>query len=231
MSQTSVWGKVTSTSPLRVQLTGDDDPLPLTPVSLIDPALLNVDDQVLCERPARKVFIIGRAQGDGGGGFIGEHRAGEWATPPHPAWVLANGAVLNIADYPKLAAHYAATYGTSNHHGGNGTTTFAVPDTRERTYVNQGGSDVFADIGAVTGAKEHTHPLSDAGQAAITNAAGGLTYFRTIAGGFEATTVQSGNTRSGSSVTTTQSTGLQGDTDSASNVPPSFVCRYVIRAA
>ncbi|MER3389992.1 MAG: phage tail protein [Microcella sp.] len=236
MSQTSVWGKITSTSPLRVQLDGDPEALPITPVSLIDPTLLNVDDMVFCERPARKVFIIGRAQGDGGGGFIGEHRAGEWATPPHPAWVLADGAVLNIADYPKLAAHYAATYGTSNHHGGNGTTTFAVPDTRERTYVNQGGSDVFANIGDVTGAKSHDHPLSDEGYAKLARFPSDTTWIgvKTVSG---VPTWGSANWRTndtptvGTSTTYSEGVALGGSTDAASNVPPSFVCRYVIRAA
>ncbi|NHF62228.1 tail fiber protein [Microcella pacifica] len=232
MTQTSVWGKVTSTSPLRVQLGGDPEPLPITPVALIDPALLNVDDLVFCERPARKVFIIGRAQGDGGGGFIGEHRAGEWATPPHPAWVLANGAVLNIADYPKLAAHYEATYGTSNHHGGNGTTTFAVPDTRERTYVNQGGADVFANIGAVTGAKEHTHDLSDAGWAKITGDLDFIRNRRISVPNWSANRQTPSDYSNGSSTASPGvASALGGATDSASNVPPSFVCRYVIRAA
>lgn len=222
------WATVTGVSPLRVTLDGDSDALPFVPDSLVDPAALVVNDRVRCELSNRRVVIVGRSGGDG---FIGQHMAGEWASSPSPLWVLANGAVLNIADYPKLAAHYAATYGSANHHGGNGSTTFAVPDTRERAYVNQGGSDIFATIGSATGQKEHAHPLSDAGQAAITNAAGGLTYFRTISGGFSATTVQSGNTRAGSSVDTTQSTGLQGQTDSASTVQPSFVCRYIIRAA
>lgn len=233
MSQTSVWGKITSTSPLRVQLAGDPEALPITPVSLIDPALLNVDDMVFCERPARKVFIIGRAQGDGGGGFIGEHRAGEWATPPHPAWVLADGAVLNIADYPKLAAHYASTYGSSNHHGGDGVTTFAVPDTRERTYVNQGGSDVFADIGGTTGAKTHTLTDAELPETPIDTPAGrqwissaskfDVGNFDTSPANFHLL-ISDGGTQGNPA-------RLVGSGQAHNNVQPSFVARFIIRAA
>ena len=229
MSQTSVWGKITSTSPLRVQLAGDPEALPITPVSLIDPALLNVDDMVFCERPARKVFIIGRAQGDGGGGFIGEHRAGEWATPPHPAWVLADGAVLNIADYPKLAAHYASTYGSSNHHGGDGVTTFAVPDTRERTYVNQGGADVFADIGVKTGAKTHTLTAEEIPQVAVRPVSNSISRVRLTDGGF--TLGSSGTLRVAVGGSSPENLVVEGGGESHNNVQPSFVCRYVIRAA
>lgn len=39
-----------------------------------------------------------------------------------------NGEVHNIADYPDLAAAFATSYGTPNHFGGDGETTFAVPD-------------------------------------------------------------------------------------------------------
>lgn len=36
--------------------------------------------------------------------------------------VWANGAILNIVDYPRLFAEFGTTY------GGNGTTTFGVPN-------------------------------------------------------------------------------------------------------
>lgn len=48
-----------------------------------------------------------------------------------PANYLAcNGQVVNIADYPVLADYFEAQFGTKNHFGGDGTTTFAVPDLR-----------------------------------------------------------------------------------------------------
>jgi hypothetical protein len=39
-----------------------------------------------------------------------------------PEWIPADGAILNIADYPELFAAYGIVY------GGDGTTTFGVPD-------------------------------------------------------------------------------------------------------
>ncbi|MFL0711680.1 MAG: tail fiber protein [Microcella pacifica] len=209
---------------------GDTTPLPYSPVGVIDEVSLAVGDWVLVALVESRYAIVGREQSDPGG-FIGEHRAGEWATPPHPAWVLANGAVLNIADYPKLAAHYASTYGTSNHHGGNGTTTFAVPDTRERTYVNQGGSDVFADIGAVTGAKTHDHELTPGTAYAQIMAGNNLNWNQVSTGGWTRNrNVTNIGTATGTS-TITEGTGVEGATDGASTVQPSFVARFIIRAA
>ena len=48
-----------------------------------------------------------------------------------PANYLAcNGQTVNIADYPELASYFEQQFGTANHFGGDGTTTFAVPDLR-----------------------------------------------------------------------------------------------------
>lgn len=47
-------------------------------------------------------------------------------------WLLCNGAVVSISQYPALYALIGTTY------GGNGTTTFAVPDLRGRLPMGQG---------------------------------------------------------------------------------------------
>lgn len=47
---------------------------------------------------------------------------------PSKDYLVCDGAVKQIADYPKLANHFTDVYGSSNYFGGNGTTTFAVPD-------------------------------------------------------------------------------------------------------
>lgn len=164
---------------------------------------------------------------------IGAHLPGEWSTGAVPAgYLLPDGALHNIADYPALAAHYTNVYGIPNFHGGDGITTFATPDTRERVYVNQGGSDIFAAIGAKTGGKTHTHPLSDAGaaQIAIAGSPFELRMRRITSPAWTpnfhaARTAGSGNTGS-----VTAGAGLTGSTDAASSVQPSFVCRYIIRA-
>lgn len=45
-------------------------------------------------------------------------------------YLVCDGAVLNIADYPRLASHFETQFGSKNHFGGDGSTTFAVPDLR-----------------------------------------------------------------------------------------------------
>ena len=45
-------------------------------------------------------------------------------------YLACDGTVYNIMDYPELAQHFATEFGTSNHFGGDGETTFAVPDLR-----------------------------------------------------------------------------------------------------
>lgn len=50
-------------------------------------------------------------------------------TPKH--YLMCDGLTHNIADYPHLAQYFKDTFGTINYFGGDGTTTFAVPDLSE----------------------------------------------------------------------------------------------------
>ena len=45
-------------------------------------------------------------------------------------YLICNGSVYNIGDYPELANYFADQFGSASYFGGNGTTTFAVPDLR-----------------------------------------------------------------------------------------------------
>lgn len=45
-------------------------------------------------------------------------------------YLVCDGTVYNIADYADLASFFNTNYGSVNYWGGNGTTTFAVPDWR-----------------------------------------------------------------------------------------------------
>lgn len=59
-----------------------------------------------------------------------------WATPSAPAgWLICDGTIKNIADYPKLAAVLGTLY------GGNGTTTFGLPNMQGRVPVGQSPSN------------------------------------------------------------------------------------------
>lgn len=65
--------------------------------------------------------------------------------PKH--YLKCDGTVYNIADYPELAAFYARSQGRCNFYGGNGTTTFAVPDYRGE-FVRGTGTNSHANQGS-----------------------------------------------------------------------------------
>ena len=72
--------------------------------------------------------------------FIGEIKAFAGNFAPQN-WALCNGQTLSIAQNPALFSLIGTYY------GGNGTTTFALPDLRGRGVVHQGGSGVIGQTG------------------------------------------------------------------------------------
>lgn len=66
-----------------------------------------------------------------GGGFapVGTIIAFMGTTAPQD-YLACDGATYNIADYPQLTAFFAAQFGSVNKFGGDGVTTFKVPDLR-----------------------------------------------------------------------------------------------------
>lgn len=63
--------------------------------------------------------------------YVGELRLFPWNFAPK-GWALCDGSLLNIQQY---AALYSLL---GTHFGGNGTTTFGLPDLRGRTAINTG---------------------------------------------------------------------------------------------
>jgi microcystin-dependent protein len=120
--------------------------------------------------------------------FVGEIRmfGGNFA----PAgWAFCQGQTLPISQYNTLYQLIGTTY------GGNGTTTFNLPDLRGRVPVHQGNAFV---MGALAGEENHTlttselpshsHTVSACNQATTTvptgnlYGGGGLTIYRAAAG-------------------------------------------------
>lgn len=111
---------------------------------------------------------------------VGEIRmfAGNYAPD---GWAFCNGALLSVADNPELFALLGATY------GGNGQTTFGLPDLRGRLPLGTGASIVGTNfaLGASGGAETvaltsmtmpaHSHPvMATAAPATSSNPAGNL---------------------------------------------------------
>ena len=75
-----------------------------------------------------------------------------------PAGYLAcDGGVYNIAEYTELAFFFKAQFGAENYFGGDGTTTFAVPDLRNlflRGYRGEAEEQLSGDIGEKQAATE-----------------------------------------------------------------------------
>lgn len=97
---------------------------------------------------------------------LGESPVGEiipfMGTAAPKNYLICDGSVHNIVEYPELAGHFATAFGESNHFGGDGITTFAVPDLRgeflrgtgDNSRANQGGG---APVGEHQNATQHLY--------------------------------------------------------------------------
>lgn len=82
-------------------------------------------------------------------------------TAPY-GYLICDGTTYQIEDYPELADYFADQFGSVNKFGGNGTTTFAVPDLRgeflrgtgTNGHANQGSG---ANVGVHQDGTEHTN--------------------------------------------------------------------------
>lgn len=108
--------------------------------------------------------------GGGGGAPIGSIFM--WLAAAIPdGYLKLDGSVVNIADYPDLFALWGTTY------GGNGTTTFGLPDWREYSPVGMSANAPYNTLNAAIGAKTsdallaHTHSV-DHNHASVTSGAG-----------------------------------------------------------
>ena len=72
--------------------------------------------------------------------------------PEH--YLVCDGAVYNIRDYPELANHFRREFGSSNFFGGNGKTTFAVPDLRGE-FLRGAGTNSHANQGSGSKVGKH----------------------------------------------------------------------------
>lgn len=70
-------------------------------------------------------------------------------------YLACDGSTKNIADYPRLANFFQVQFGSINKFGGDGTTTFAVPDLRGQFLRGTGtNSDTTQGNGAAVGTRQ-----------------------------------------------------------------------------
>ena len=74
------------------------------------------------------------------------------AAPEH--YLICDGTEYNVEDYPKLAQHFIDNFGTANYFGGDGETTFAVPDLRGEFLRGTGTAERDTGSGAEVGAHQ-----------------------------------------------------------------------------
>ena len=72
--------------------------------------------------------------------------------PKH--YLICDGGEYNIVDYPYLAQHFTDEFGSVNYFGGDGTTTFAVPDLRGE-FLRGTGTNSHANQGSGSNVGEH----------------------------------------------------------------------------
>ena len=72
--------------------------------------------------------------------------------PKH--YLICDGTEYNIVDYPYLAQHFTDEFGSVNYFGGDGTTTFAVPDLRGE-FLRGTGVNYHANQGSGSDVGEH----------------------------------------------------------------------------
>lgn len=69
-------------------------------------------------------------------------------------FLICDGTSYNITDYPQLANFFETQFGSKNYFGGNGTTTFAVPDLRGE-FLRGSGTNSHTNQGSGTNIGTH----------------------------------------------------------------------------
>jgi len=149
--------------------------------------------------------------------FIGEVKMVAFNFPPK-GWAFCNGQLLAIAQNQALFSILGTTY------GGNGQTTFALPNLQGRVPLHMGNSFTEGQVG---GATSVTLTSNQAGHGHAVNATAAATT-NTAAGNFPAT---SGSNIYGASPDTTMNAaivGQAGGSQAHSNLQPYLVVNFVI---
>jgi microcystin-dependent protein len=146
------------------------------------------------------------------------------ATAP-PGWLLCQGQAVSRSTFAALFAAIGTTYGT-----GDGSTTFNVPDLRQRFALGKAASGTGGTLGGTGGTVDHVHALDSASSHAkiiVGSASVDDMYsdFKTVTA-WTATAIAAA-TALGTSTSVDRGSKLGGDTATAN--PPYQVVNYQIK--
>lgn len=129
-------------------------------------------------------------------------------------WLLCDGSAVSRTTHASLFAAIGTTYGV-----GDGSTTFNVPDLRQRFPLGKAASGTGSTLGGTGGAIDHTHSLDSATAHAQVNAASNVfNHNRITTASWNETVSATGLTTSTTSDANTLGTKLGGSTATA-NAP------------
>jgi microcystin-dependent protein len=168
--------------------------------------------------------------------FLGQITVYPYTFPPY-GWLDCAGQLLPISQYAALFSLLGTAY------GGNGTTTFGLPDLQGRVPVGQGqlaGGSNYA-MGETDGAENvtllianmpaHNHGLTASTAKGSTNNPSGNILATPLVGGGRGPAADKGNIYNPAAPATAlapSSIGLAGGSQPHNNIQPSLVLRYCI---
>lgn len=148
---------------------------------------------------------------------------GSASTPA--GWLLCNGQAVSRTTFAALFAAIGTAYGV-----GNGTTTFNVPDLRQRFPMGQAASGTGATLGASGGTIDHVHGLDTATSHArvsfLTSSPHGRMQRKTVTTWAETVEIVA-TSGAANTTTTTLGAALGGNSDTAN--PPFQTVRFLIK--
>ena len=147
------------------------------------------------------------------------------AAAPDAGWLLCDGSDVNRTTYARLFAAIGTAYGT-----GNGSTTFGLPDLRDRVLLGKGTNN--STLGTETGSAAASSVITNATNTTGTATSGSTTAGRTNTTGTFATSAKDSAT--GSAITA-NSNAAHTHTIPALSIPalattlPSSVVNFIIK--
>ena len=150
-----------------------------------------------------------------------------WFTATAPSgWLLCDGTAVSRTTYADLFTAIGTTYGA-----GDGSTTFNVPDLKQRFPLGKAASGTGSCLASTGGAINHTHSVPAHKHSYTTTANQVIAGYRTNASGNRTAPAVGGTDFSDASIAIGNQAGVSGDSamTSGSNNPPYLVVNFIIK--